>query len=705
MDDCDHGIFSKRAKSRYRFSVIFSVLFALCGSVLSEAQAEADLEPIQGFSSYLGNVVRIENIAISPDGKKTIVEVTKLNESKATRERDVVLLDIEKKVFSRLSATPGIDSSAAWSPDGKYIALLRVQEGLSRLQVLSISDGNRCTIESNGLGVSDFHWSPDSRKISFSSNQRNTQVPLPPVGVKIFTRADYRSMNAYVDDMNVSQIWLADIGAKCSDSKVRQLTKMQSPASFSFWSRDSERIFFTTNEVVETYYGQSKSSLRSVGISGTSERLERSLEPLNDDAGLTLSKATPSPDGTRIAFTMSDPRAPPGFAQNDIFIMELASGRVTNVTARYDREVGLSRIVWKDAWHVLSISTSEGNASVVEVDVRNGQVKTLWGGNREIRDFGFSSSSNRLIAVASDFVTPSEIYEVRHAMGIRLSHFNLSSQNRLALSVPESISYRGPGGDMIHGYLQKPPDFNPSRKYPLIVWVHGGPYTCWTSRYNEEVQAMAAAGYLVMYVNPRGSSSYGQEFASSASDDWVNVAYVDILAGVAALLFRPYVDEHAVGIAGISAGGIITDWAITHTEKFAAAASISDIADNSVYWFLGDQFDMADQNRQPWLDDSKKELSPITYGLNIKTPTLFMSGSKDFRTPPAAGGEMMFRLLKYLRVPTALIQFEGAGHGIYGGDARHQGLSIHYLLRWMDKYLKGESTPEFDIRPANRSSG
>lgn len=683
---------------------ILGVLFVLSWSILLQNKARAETMLSLASTSDIQNVVRINNISISPSGERALVEVSKVNEGNGLRERDIVLLELSKAAVTPLSASPNTDSNAAWSPDGRKIALLHTDEGVSKLQVLSISNGRKCTITGNGSGVTDLHWSPDSKKISFSSNQPTTNVPPPPPGVKIFTRADYRYMDDYVDDTNVSQIWVADIGTECGEPKVRQLTRSATPTSFSFWSSDSTRIFFSTNEIVEQYYGHSRSSLRSISLSDAAERLERSLEPQGSGAGLTLSKATLSPDGKRVAFGMGDPEAPQGFAQNDIFVLDLGSGRVTNVTARHDREIGLSRLVWRDAWHLISISTSEGNSSVVEVDVRNGLVKTLWGGRREIRDFSFSSGSNRLIALASDFVTPPEIYEVRHGNGFRLSNFNLRLQNTLALSIPEPISYRGPGGQMIHGYLQKPPDFDPLRKYPLIVWAHGGPYTCWTSRYNGEVQAMAAAGYLVMYVNPRGSSSYGQEFASAASGSWVSAAYDDILAGVDALLPKPYVDSHAVGIAGVSAGGILTDWAITHTDRFAAAVSVSDVADSYVYWFLGDQLDMADRSKPPWLDESEKKLSPITYGLNVKTPTLFISGTKDFRTPPSAGGEMMFRLLKYLRVPTALIQFEGAGHGIYGSDARHQGLSIHYLLRWMDKHLKGEETSEFDVRPANASS-
>lgn len=203
-----------------------------------------------------------------------------------------------------------------------------------------------------------------------------------------------------------------------------------------------------------------------------------------------------------------------------------------------------------------------------------------------------------------------------------------------------------------------------------------------------------------MYVNPRGSASYGQSFASSLAVGWPGPEYDDIMAGVDYLLARPYVDYMKLAIAGASAGGVLTDWAITHTHRFRAAVSISDIADLQLYWFLGDQPEMEDPTKEPWLNPGDKGRSPITYGSNIRTPTLFITGTRDVRTPAAVGSELMFRILKHKRVPTALIRFEGAGHAIFGSrDPRHPALSVYYQLRWLDLHLNGKPAREFEVLP------
>ena len=190
--------------------------------------------------------------------------------------------------------------------------------------------------------------------------------------------------------------------------------------------------------------------------------------------------------------------------------------------------------------------------------------------------------------------------------------------------------------------------------------------------------------------------SYGQRFASALNDHFPGRDFEDVMKMVDEIVKRPYIDSGKLGITGSSAGGILTDWAITHTSRFKAAVSISDIADFSAYWFVGDQPYLIKENDEaPWNTARIRAQSPITYWKNITTPTMFISGSEDFRTPSSAGGEMLFRTLKYLRIPTALVRFKGAGHSIYGSsDARHYGLTTYYTLRWMNDQLKGIKVPE-----------
>lgn len=607
------------------------------------------------------------------------------------------MMDLRSRNASPLFSGQYDDSRPRWSPDGSKLAFLRSDEGVTQLYVMTPEKGQVCSITEQIGGVGDYQWSPDGKSIAFTSAVPSNKISPPP-GVRIFTRADYRS-DGVNDAFSAAQIWVIDVNDHCIPSSSRQLTHQATDTTLAFWSNDGSEVFFTTDDSVEVYYGGGKSTLRSVLLSNREPGMTRALKiPGTSEDLASAPELIPSPDGSKVAFTLGNPDAPPEFAQDDIFVMDLASGVTVNATADYDREMGAFGLMWENDDRLITINNDFGNANLVEVDIASHQVYPLWIGKRVVESFHLSRGTNRLVAVASDFITPPELYLVSEGDGIQLGATNQRIRDERTLTKPELITYQGAGGGTIHGYLHKPPAVDPHQKYPLIVWAHGGPYSWWSSAFDGDIQAMAAAGYFVMYINPRGSASYGQVFASALANKWPGPEYEDTMAGVDYLLSRPEIDADKLGIAGGSAGGILTDWAITHTDRFAAAVSISSIADNSLYWFLGDQPDMADPNIQPWLNKKDRELSPITHGLKVKTPTLFMAGTRDRRTPPATGSELMFMLLKHLRVPTALIEFEGAGHVIRGGDdARHRGLSIHYLLRWMDHHLKGQSAPEFQM--------
>ncbi|MCM2459432.1 S9 family peptidase [Pseudomonas sp. CG7] len=662
------------------------------------AQAFSEAPTKRSFGTEdIARVKALDQLAISPDGTKLVFHITEPSPTPGLQEGALWILDLELRHASLLFSEQHDDSRPRWSPDGSKLAFLRSDEGVTQLHILPTKKGQVCSLTELINGVGDYQWAPDGNSIAFTSAVPSNKI-TPPAGVRIFTRADYRA-NGGNDDFAVAQIWVVDVTANCVPTPARQLTHQATNTTLAFWSSDGNAVFFTTDDTVEAYYGGGKSTLRSVVLSSGEQGMTRALKiPGTGEDLASAPELIPSPDGSKVAFTLRNPEAPPEFAQDDIFVMDLASGVTVNVTADYDREMGASGLMWKNDHRLITINNDFGNANLVEVDIANHQIYPLWLGDRVVESFHFSRAANRLIAVASDFITPPELYLVGEGGGIQLGATNQHIRDERSLTKPEAITYQRAGGGTIHGYLHKPPVVDPHQKYPLIVWAHGGPYSWWNSAFDGDIQAMAAAGYFVMYINPRGSASYGQAFASALADKWPGPEYEDTMSGVDYLLSRPEIDAGRLGIAGGSAGGILTDWAITHTDRFAAAVSISSIADNSLYWFLGDQPDMAAPNIHPWLDMKDRELSPITHGLNVKTPTLFMAGTRDRRTPPATGSELMFMLLKHLRVPTALIEFEGAGHVIRGGDdARHRGLSIHYLLRWMDHHLKGQSAPEFQM--------
>ncbi|CAG9989008.1 unnamed protein product [Clonostachys byssicola] len=636
----------------------------------------------------MARVVALRNLALSPDGELALYSRADLAESGDRKEPSLWLLDVSNGSSSALSTDLSKARSPAWSPDGSQVALLlKDSNDLAQIYLHSIHEHTTRALSNAPGGVNSFLWSPDSSHIAFLSTTEDEEL-APPPGVKIHTRADFRSQG---DAPVVSSIWVIETTQKTHQPEANQLVKMEGDVVLSFWSHNSSAVYYTTQDTCEPYYGNGKSSLRSVNIKSGEKELARPLKV--PGKGIDLDSApifVPSPDGSRLAFTLGNPDAPEEFAQPKLYLMELESGKAEIVTDNYDREIG-DVFHWLDNDRIAAINSDFGNANIVVVDTRSHDVTPLWTGDRVVSNFAYSEK---------------KIYRITDGGNAEaLTSVNRFLREELDLTKPEQISYKGPSGLRVHGYLYKPPAFDASHIYPLITLAHGGPYACWTSEYMADVQAITAAGYLVFLPNPRGSESYGQDYASALSVGWPGPEYDDIMTGIDYLVTRPYVNGKKLGVSGGSAGGTLTDWAITHTSRFGAAVSISDIADFNLYWFLGDQPSMTGPESEPWLDGQDRKHSPITYAKNITTPTLFLSGTEDARTPAAVGGEQLFMAMKQLRVPTAFVQFEGAGHGLSGSsDPRHAGLGTSYLIKWMNLHLVGKPAPEFGVNCPEVSS-
>ena len=266
---------------------------------------------------------------------------------------------------------------------------------------------------------------------------------------------------------------------------------------------------------------------------------------------------------------------------------------------------------------------------------------------------------------------------------------------------PEEIWYTSFDGKKIQGWILKPPGFSPSTKYPLILEIHGGPHTAYGNTFTHEFQWMAAKGYVVLYTNPRGSSNYGQEFGNSIQFAYPGDDYKDLMAGVDDILKRGYVDESRLGVTGGSGGGLLTNWVVTQTTRFKAAVSQRDISDWSNFWYTADftLFTPTWFHKAPFEDPAEfAKRSPITYVNRIQTPLMFILGDEDYRTPPGAGGEDLFRALKYLKRQTVMVRFPGESHELSrSGQPWHRIERLRHITAWFDKYLQGKKIDTYDV--------
>jgi dipeptidyl aminopeptidase/acylaminoacyl peptidase len=644
------------------------------------------------------------------------------------------------------------DSAPRWAPDGQQIAFVRAPEEDGKPQppqifLLAMTGGEARQVTKLAKGVGAPQWAPDGKHLAFTSTTiaKDSDKPATPgdgsdpaadqkarkSDVRVITRAAYRfNGGGYLDSTRHSAIWTLAVGE--ADAKPARITKGDFDVALSGWSQDGREIYLTSTRVDEAYYESPHRELYHVAA----DAHEADPAVLLKIDG-TIGDAELSPDGKNVVFEgTARPEAPRSYDQPDLWVAPLpasapgasvatgatgaAGAAARNLTDKFDFDIGggigsdqhpprgglPGSPVWLDAHRVLTLVAHEGRADLTTVNVDDKSVKSLTAGPHDIMAFTASRDASQIVALVSTTMSVGDLFMVNRTTGAltRITDLNKSLMNEMQLTDPEEISYPSFDGKKIQAWVQKPPDFDKNKKYPLILNIHGGPHSAYGFTFFHEMQLMAARGYVVLYPNPRGSTSYGQDFGNIIQYHYPGDDYKDLMAGVDELVKQGYVDEKRLGVTGGSGGGLLTNWVVTQTPRFAAAVSQRSISDWSDFWYTADftLFQKTWFKGAPWEDpDDFKARSPITYVTKIKTPMMFIEGGEDLRTPPAAGGEQLFRALKYLRVPTAMVQFPGESHELSrSGQPWHRVERLQHIIGWFDKYLQGRVPQESaQVRP------
>jgi dipeptidyl aminopeptidase/acylaminoacyl peptidase len=428
-----------------------------------------------------------------------------------------------------------------------------------------------------------------------------------------------------------------------------------------------------------------------------------------------------SPDGKKFAFSASVAKPVLSYTQPDLWVMDVApNAQPKNLTTSHDIEIGGGvggdnappraggggGIIWSSngKWLVTRYA-KEGRAILGVFDAATGkQLADLTSGDQAVLSYRATNDGTRIAYTVSTPTRVTDLYVIDPGAGNspkQLTHVNDALWAKLNLTEPEMIWYKSFDGKNIQAWVQKPPDFDPSKKYPLILNIHGGPHAAYGFVFDHEFQWMAAKGYVVLYPNPRGSSSYGQDFGNIIQYKYPGDDYKDLMAGVDELIKRGYIDETKLGVTGGSGGGLLTDWTVTQTQRFKAAVAQRDIANWADWWYSADfrQFQPEWFRGAPF-DEAEdfKARSPITYIKNVTTPMMFILGEADYRTPPTAGGEQMFVALKYRKVPAVMVRFPNEGHELSrSGQPWHRIERLQHIVGWFDKWLMGIAKPEYEV--------
>ena len=620
------------------------------------------------------------------------------------------------------------DAWPRWSPDGSRLLFLRRGEGEGKgtqVYLLNLEGGEPRALTDLPGGASAPAWSPDGRSIAFLSGttpedlaRAKAKLKGGPVeresDVRVVTRADYRmDGGGYRDPKHPAHLWVVAAPASVDEKPTpRRLTSGPFEEADPTWSPDGRTLYIVSTRDPEPAHRLDRGAIYAVPAEGGA------VEPVAAIAG-SISAPSPSPDGRKLAFrgTLAEPVR--SYTPPDLFVVDLtAKGPAKNLTAdfAYDVGGGLSgdqhpprgsgptRPTWIKGGSALVDKVSrKGRANLEAFDATTGRPSPVTTGDQDVSAFAASPDGSTFAYLRSSPTDPGELHRVGPDGNdpARLTDLNARLLETLDLPEPEAIHYQSFDGLEIAAWVQKPPGFDQSKKYPLIINIHGGPHAAYGFTFVHEFQWMAAKGYVVLYPNPRGSSSYGLDFGNIIQHRYPGDDHEDLMAGVDELIRRGYVDSKKLGITGGSGGGLLTNWAITRTDRFAAAVAQRSIADWSSFWYTADftLFHPTWFKDAPFRDPAGFDArSPLTFVQKVNTPLMLIEGDVDLRTPPASGGEAMFRALKFLKKPTVMIRFPGESHELSrSGKPWHRVERLQHIVNWFDKYLMGKPMPQYDL--------
>ena len=611
-----------------------------------------------------------------------------------------------------------------WSPDGKSIAFTsgtnaedlakqekkkRKEEELKKAVSQSSpapAEGSKNRTEKSGAAKSEGEQA--AKKAEAESEHESD--------IHVVTRAVYREDNeGYADPKHPQHIWVIP-APRSADAKVqpKQLTSGRFDEGNVIWGKDGAQIYFTSLRVDEPYYELPKSELYSIGVNGGSATKLNSID-------MSVESLSLSADGKQIAFIASATQPVNSYTQPDLWIVDLTpNAKPRNLTANFDFDLGNGVFgdnaapraggpnppIWAaDGKSLIDVYGKEGRTILASFDIGTGAATDLTRGNQAVLRFRSSPDGSTIVYTSSTPTRINDLFALNRSGGEprQLTDINNELFSKLNLTEPEEIAYKTFDGKTIQAWVQKPPNFNPAKKYPLILNIHGGPHAAYGYIFEHEFQWMAAKGYVVFYPNPRGSTTYGQDFGNVIQYRYPGDDYTDLMAGVDDVIRRGYIDKNKIGVTGGSGGGLLTNWVVGQTTRFAAAVSQRDIASWADWWYTAD-FTLFQPTwfKAPPFDGEEefKARSPLTYIKNVKTPMMFILGESDFRTPPGAGGEEMFRALKFRKIPTVMVRFPNESHELSrSGQPWHRVERLENIVGWFDHWLMGMPKPEYEVAP------
>jgi dipeptidyl aminopeptidase/acylaminoacyl peptidase len=698
----------------------FKAGLALFGAALLSLAALAQTKRPMTFDD-LTAIKRVGDAQISPDGSRVAYVVTEVDKNLNRGKRSVWVVSASGGPPRQMITSDKNDFSPRWSADGKWIAFLSTREGALQIFVAGADGSNPRKVTGVPEGVGEFIWSPDSKMFAFTTDvypecgnlncvaKRGEAEEKSKVKAVIADRLLYRHWDSFKRGKR-PHLFVVSSEAGGSGSEPKDLTpgdydvppfSLGDPTAFDFAPDSSEIVFARNTDKVEAT--STNNDLFIVSVSGGEAKRITGNNPGSD--------TTPrySPDGKYIAYRS---QARNGYESDRFRLMlyDRKAGTSKELSTGFDRWVG--ELVWAPDSQSIFIGAEDRGRELIGVASINGGVKPLIADTAS-NGISLSSDGKTLAFTRSNFAAPAEVFAANSngSDTRQLTQANASLIAQLDLNPAEDFEYKGaktpvvrtaklgklkastdigPGRvAMIHGFIIKPPQFDKSKKYPMVLLIHGGPQGAWLDSwgYRWNPQMWAARGYVTVLINPHGSTGYGQAFTEQISGEWGGAVYEDLMKGVDHMIKLGYVDPNRLGAAGGSYGGYMVDWILGHTDRFKALVSHAGVYNlTSMYateelWFADWEF-----KGTPWDNpELYTKWSPHLSAKNFKTPTLVVHGELDYRVPVGEGLQL-FSTLQRKGVPSKLLYYPDEGHWIL--KPQNSELWYKTVLDWLDQWLK-----------------
>jgi dipeptidyl aminopeptidase/acylaminoacyl peptidase len=671
------------------------ILAAACTAVVGAGRPAAAEEPEKNRLS-LDLYLEFETVAdpqLSPDGRQIIYTRGWIDRINDKRESSLWIMDADGGRNRFLVNGSG----ARWSPNGDRIAYTAEGEPKGTQVFVRWMDAEGATSQVTRVEQSprSLAWSPDGTQVGFTMlvEERTTwpiEMPTMPSGARwteaprIVERLNYRRDRLGYTDIGYRHIFLVP----ASGGTPRQITSGPWDHNALEWTPDGQTILFSGLRIEDAEHQWRESEIYAVDLGSRAVRQLTTREGPDNNPVV-------SPDGRLVAYTGYD-WTKDTWVDSKLYVMNIDGSNPRQVSGEWDRAP--SRVTWKaDGSGIYFTAQNEGTQNLYFLPLAGrsaGRVEAVTTGTHlltvtDIHPEGLAvgtltSAQRPADVVAFDLARPSDIRQ--------LTFVNDDILGDRQLGDLHEIWYTSADGLRIQGWYITPPDFDPSRRYPMQLHVHGGPHSMYGVGFNYGWQEQAANDYVILYTNPRGSTGYGSAFGNAIMRAYPGKDYDHLMAGVDTMLAKGFIDEQNLFVTGCSGGGVLTAWIVGHTDRFAAASANCPVVDwlsfvgttDGASWYRN--FD-----KLPWEDPSEHlRRSPLTYVGNVRTPTMLMTGVNDLRTP-IAQTEQFYSALRLLKVPTAMVRFNNEWHGTSTTPSNFIRTQL-YLRYWFERHKRPSGT-------------